>query len=383
MTIVVNAVSAKMGGAETYLRALVRELAAGPATDRFIFFVPPEQAPQGRDLPRHIEWRVTRSSHAGAVRRFWWDQVTLRRILRRERTDALYSTANFALLCSPVPQLLLARNALYFSPLYRSRYLPLRSRGFRLAFPLRTFLARVSLARASALMTPSHAHLEELRACGARLPRRCEVNPYGVNRPKGQAAAAPRNQTFRLLYPSLYAEHKNLSTLLDAVARLRQESQLDLELTTTADPAWGPAGETTTGPADLARARDPAVASRIRIVAPELVPEADALYAGCDAVVYPTLVESFGHPLLEAMARGLPVIASDIPVNRELGGSAPLYFQSLDAADLAEKILRVARDSELRARMSAAGRERARDFTWPAHVARLRSLLAEIAAERA
>lgn len=386
MTVIVNAVAAKMGGAATYIRELARELAGAPFAGRFIFYVPPERADPEFPLPSHIEWRVTSVGHAGALRRLWWDQVTLRGLLRRELAGVLYSTANFSLFFCPVPQILLVRNSLYFSSVYRTQILPQKPWRFRLSFWLRTKLVRWSLRQADAVMVPSQTLLEEMQACGAVLPGRVEVNPYGTRlEARGSPAreeTASAARPFRLLYPSLYTEHKNLSTVLDALKRLREQNHLEVEFITTADPASAPARQCVTAAADRARARHPVIAASIRFVPPGSPGEAAALYRDCDAVVYPTLVESFGHPLVEALACGLPVIASDISINRELGGSAPLYFQPLDAADLADKILRLARDPELRARLGAAGREQARAYTWPAHVARLRALLAETAGDK-
>ncbi|MGH9812048.1 MAG: hypothetical protein ACRD4T_02830, partial [Candidatus Acidiferrales bacterium] len=121
MTVVVNAVSAKMGGAATYLRELVRELAGRPPAHRFIFYVPPEQASLAAGLPGNIEWRVTAVGHAGALRRLWWDQVTLRSHLSRERADVLFSFSDFGQLRCPVPQLLFLQNSTHFSDLFRAQ----------------------------------------------------------------------------------------------------------------------------------------------------------------------------------------------------------------------------------------------------------------------
>ncbi|MFQ5694617.1 MAG: glycosyltransferase, partial [Terriglobia bacterium] len=240
MTVVVNAVAAKMGGAATYLRALVRELAAAPEAGRFVVYVPPEQAELGRGAPPHIEWRVSAAGHAGALRRFWWDQVTLRRLVRRERADVLYSTANFALLFCPVPQVLLVRQALYFSPLYASVVLRRKSRRFRLAHWLRRQLVQLSIRHATTVLAPSRSLQDQMRAAGASWRARVEVLPYGAqafNHSRANPGTAPKHERpLRLLLADLYAEHKNLGTVLDAMNRVRERNGLAVQLTTTADP---------------------------------------------------------------------------------------------------------------------------------------------------
>jgi glycosyltransferase involved in cell wall biosynthesis len=61
-------------------------------------------------------------------------------------------------------------------------------------------------------------------------------------------------------------------------------------------------------------------------------------YTHASALVYPSMIEGFGLPLVEAGRYGLPVIASDLPVFRETGGDHVRYFNILDSIDLAEKI---------------------------------------------
>ncbi len=82
------------------------------------------------------------------------------------------------------------------------------------------------------------------------------------------------------------------------------------------------------------------------------------------AMAFPTLAEGFGLPILEAMAEGLPVIASDLPVLREVGGDAALWFDPLDLHSIAEALRTVAVRPEVLPGMAAAGIEQARQFSW-------------------
>lgn len=379
MTVVVNGVSAKVGGGAIYIRELARELAERGVRDRFIFFVPPEHADQQATLPPNIEWRVTSIGHAGVVQRLWWDQVALPAILKREGADVLFSVANFGPLFCPVPQVLLIQNHLYSSLLYRSRFLPRKPWRFRLAFALRSWLQRLSVRRATVVMTPSRAQLEELLATGFAPRGPVRINHFGtrISARRERPAEEPR-RPFRLLYPTFYYEHKNLGTLLEAVKRLRQGYGLEVELLTTADPNSALAQGAATASADRELARDPVLASCVRFIESRSPEKMAELYASSDLFVYPTLVESFGLPLIEAMACGLPVVASDIPINRELAGAAPLYFQPFDVVELTDRIAQVVREPALRDSMSRASLEQSRSYTWSAHVDRLLKILEEV-----
>jgi glycosyltransferase involved in cell wall biosynthesis len=92
--------------------------------------------------------------------------------------------------------------------------------------------------------------------------------------------------------------------------------------------------------------------------------ELDALMRGADALVFPSLYEGFGLVVVEAMARGCPVVCSNATALPETGGDAARYFDPLDVDDMAEAIRTVVTDPEVRDDLSRRGRERAATFTW-------------------
>lgn len=96
------------------------------------------------------------------------------------------------------------------------------------------------------------------------------------------------------------------------------------------------------------------------------LPDADipGLLRAATVLVFPSHLEGFGLPLLEGMAAGVPVLASDIPPFVEVGGSAPQYFDPNSSATLADALRRILRSSDLRLEMSALGQAQSRLFTW-------------------
>jgi glycosyltransferase involved in cell wall biosynthesis len=132
-----------------------------------------------------------------------------------------------------------------------------------------------------------------------------------------------------------------------------------------------------------ARARDRGLDAELIMVGdgPSRVDDAElaALYAGALAVVQASYLEGFGLPPLEAAAHGTPAVVSDLPCFAETLGDAALRVPPGDADALADALLRIAGDDALRARLGAAARDRAAQYTWERAAVALHALLAEAA----
>lgn len=87
-------------------------------------------------------------------------------------------------------------------------------------------------------------------------------------------------------------------------------------------------------------------------------------YMGAEALIFPSLYEGFGIPVVEAMRCGCPVITSAVSSLPEVGGDAALYCDPQEPESFAVAMRRVAEDRKLRAEMTARGRERAERFSW-------------------
>ncbi|HEY5752531.1 MAG TPA: glycosyltransferase family 1 protein [Chthoniobacterales bacterium] len=102
--------------------------------------------------------------------------------------------------------------------------------------------------------------------------------------------------------------------------------------------------------------------------------ELAALYQSADALIFPSVYEGFGFPLLEAMAAGCAAISSDATSLREVGGDAALYFSPNDAAQAAAHLVEVCRDQGTRQSLIDAGRKRVLEFSWERHATQLREI---------
>lgn len=225
--------------------------------------------------------------------------------------------------------------------------------------PLRRWFYRRSARRATLVITISEFSKREIVAAYDIPPDRIVVTPLGVSdqfRPppeSARAAAAERDRPFLLHVGDLHAR-RNLGIVVRALARLRDVRPMLVLVGVDrglAEPLLAEAARL--GVAD-------AIDIRGRVPDAELV----TLYQRCRALVYPSRYEGFGFPLIEAMACGAPVIASNASAIPEVTGSAAVLLDPDDDAGFADAIGRVLADAVHAADLRARGLARAAQFTW-------------------
>jgi glycosyltransferase involved in cell wall biosynthesis len=106
------------------------------------------------------------------------------------------------------------------------------------------------------------------------------------------------------------------------------------------------------------------VADDVRFIGWVSSPDLEGLYGLASCFVFPSLYEGFGLPVLEAMARGVPVACSGRGALREVAGNAARIFDPESPRSIAEAVEELLRDTALIADLRTAGLERARKFTW-------------------
>ncbi|HEY6066473.1 MAG TPA: glycosyltransferase family 1 protein [Thermoanaerobaculia bacterium] len=243
-------------------------------------------------------------------------------------------------------------------------------------------LWETTVDRASRFLCVSETTARDLASRYPETRGRVAVARNGVDReftPLFDPAAAERTRRRfsggrrYILYLGTLEPRKNVETLVAACERLwaRRRARPDLVL------AGGPGWKSSTLRHRIARSP-----YRDKIHVPGYTPRAVAveLYRAADAFAYPSLAEGFGLPVAEAMACGVPVVASDIEALREVGGDAVTFVPPGDAAAFAVEIERALEDERTRDAMREAGPRRAALFTWEDAASRTATVLAEAAA---
>ncbi len=272
---------------------------------------------------------------------------------RRARVELLHSMANFAPAWGPFRRVVTVHDLQYQAV---PDLLPWAVR--------KTTHGMVSMAahRAHRIIAVSAAGKEEIVA-GLGVPReRVDVVPNGVRLPPSTPATSGVRERYRLgerrvvLSVATNLPHKNLPVLIEAL--------------TSIDPVNRPllvlAGHGTDDQPLRTQTAAAGVAEDVRLLGGLSTAELDSLYAVADCLVLPTLHEGFGLPVLEAMARSVPVLCSDIPALREVAASAALYFDPRAPTQIAARITQMIADVGLAEQMRELGLRRAADFSWRA-----------------
>jgi glycosyltransferase involved in cell wall biosynthesis len=378
MHLFINSLAASAGGGLTYIRNVIPQFAL--RTDlRVTAALSPGLRSEFGSFS-NIEFPQL---EIPASTRFWYEQRALPEIIRRSGASVLLSAGNFALRKSPVPQILLSRNSLYIS---RDFFLDLRSRReYRMWLDthVRAFLAKRSISWADATVAPSQAFAKDLEKWTgepvAAIHHGFDREEFSRDRrplpAQVQAQIDALDGCLKILFVSHYNYYRNFETLIRALPVLRNRlggRSVRLLLTCRLATGMNPG---TYRPGAAARlVKELGVSDMVVELGAIPYQQLHQLYARADIYVTPAYTETFAHPVVEAMASGVPVAASDLPVHREICGDAAIYFERFRPEGLADCIFQIANGMEIRKKMVAAGLTRASDFSWKLHVEQIMEL---------
>jgi glycosyltransferase involved in cell wall biosynthesis len=371
MKFVVQALGLTGGGGKELAISLFSRLTSYKR-HRFIFLVPdqPEYRCLGGSNSKVIVWQKP----AGLWARDFQLNHTLNAVCAKWRCDALLCMANFAPRRPACNTVLLLQNAyLAYREPAAERHLTMRER-LTVAYGRRAYRRlspRVSVVAQTEVMK------ERLLASYGFGPRRVEVIPNSCSLPKSSAPrqAPGPSRPFVFLCLGWYYVHKNLEILPDVLRRIRTYTSRPVECRITISPDQHPRARKF-----LRQLGREAMRNHIVNIGPLGRSELAGVYGSADALLLPTLLESFSRTYLEAMHFGLPILTSDRDFARYICQDAALYFDPLDADSVARSMARMIEDAELRASLAQNGKRLiSQSPTWDEIAAQFVSVLEEAA----
>lgn len=329
------------GGMETYTRELYRQLGTMDTGLDFVALASKE----GAELD--LSWfpgEVIRSRISGENRFVWafGELVASSWFAQRRQADLLHAPATLGPMWTSMPTVITVHDMLYWShpelmstPLYTRPVMWMEKRG---------------TANASRVITVSDVSADEIvKYLG--FPRdRLYVVPEAAHAVRRVERSGQENL---VLASGQRRPHKNWDSLIRALALVEEDVRPRLVIT-------GARGEDPLAPVVAETGMQQWVELRGWVSDDELA----VLRSRARAMAFPTVAEGFGLPVLEAMAAGLPVMASDLPVLREVGGDAALWFDPYDLESIARALRTVATRPEILPGLVSAGLEQAGRFSW-------------------
>jgi glycosyltransferase involved in cell wall biosynthesis len=349
-------VPGETGGMEIAARELVPALvAAAPPGMSFTAFINREASAAGvGDLREQLPVVTV---PVRARRRVQWvlgEQTLLPLMAARAKIDLVHSLASTAPLWGRFRRVVTVHDLIYAR--YPAAHAGLREKGMRVLVP-------AAARRSHRVIVDSLSTRDDLIELLGLAAERIDVVPLGLGAPRRAEPLGETDVRARLrldgrrvvLSLSAKRPHKNLLALIGALAQIPVSER----------PALVLAGYPTEHEAQLReRAHTLGLDDDVRFPGWLSDAEVEGLWAIADAFVFPSLYEGFGLPVLEAMARDVPVACSNASSLPEVAGDAALLFDPHDEAAITVVLARLLADRELADRLRAAGRERVREFTW-------------------
>ena len=361
----INTVGMVRGGGATHRDAFVLALMeARPDWDVLLYV-----STSGPKL--EVAGTRSESVNRSSWRRVGWDSLTVGRRAGAAGADVLLCMANYGPICSPVPSVLYQANSKYFDRTW-VRHM---SRTERAAAFFRRELAFMQMRHSAVVVVPSEAMSDYLRDWRGFPPHvSVEVVPHGIdlNRFPFHPRPTPKSGPARIVTLGDEYPHKDHGLLIEMMGELRRRNvnvRLDLTLSDVDSSRYV---------AELReRIRASGLNKRVRLVGPV---DAALFLADADVMVMPSATESFGFPILEAMASGVPIVASSIPSTMELLGELGSYFPVGDAVAAAERVVSMleADPTEERLRLTSA-REIANRYGWSVNAECVAQLIESVA----
>lgn len=303
----------------------------------------------------HPDLRVVGTSWPTERRlaRIAWEQVVWPWRARRDRLALLHSMAFAMPRLAPCPTVVTIYDLSFVH--YPDRF-PAAQRRYLMAE------TAYSCRHARRLVAISESGRQDIHRQFGVPPERIDVVTPGVTAdyrplPPAEVDAFRRRQSLDrpfFLHVGTLQPRKNIPVLLDALARLGRP---DAWLVLVGGKGW-------LYDEIFERVRELGLAERVRFAGYVDDAELPLWYNAAAALVFPSLYEGFGLPIVEALACGAPVIAADTSSLPEAGGTAALYFDPHDADALAAQLAAVLNDEALRRRLREAGPAQAARFSW-------------------
>jgi glycosyltransferase involved in cell wall biosynthesis len=358
--VLIHALSLGLGGGRSYIRNVLRELARDPRGMEFAVLAAEEQlGPEERfGIPLAAARLPSGPASLQGLTRVAYEEIVLP--ARARVFDLLYCVADLSPAVAWTPTVVSLRNLniydrrFYDNPRTRTLYR----------------LVRLGVRRCRRVICPTRAAAQQIGLAVGVAPERIAVVPHGIDAAAFAPGTGPAPERRYAFLPAAIERQKNIAVAIEALSLLR-DPELELWI----------AGSGHTDPGHAAELRRMAASAglgeRVRFLGAVPYPEMLGYYRRAEFLILPSLMESFGHPLLEAMLAETPIVAAEIASFREVAEGAALFFAPREPRDLVRCIQKLRSDRAGALARVARGREIAAQYSWRRSVDALSAVLRE------
>jgi glycosyltransferase involved in cell wall biosynthesis len=361
--ILVHCLGASLGGAIRHLTNFIPMLSACSEKNQYVFLVRDSfsEIYVGENI---LYKKIPDKQAASWFSRLYYDIVVLPRMLGREGYTAIVSLTNFGPIWSPIPHVFFQRNAVY----YCDYYLKIVNRRLKLESMARRFLAIQSMNRADLVVTPSNAMAAMIKdKCPSVRQKEFYTLYHGFSKETLKACTLDESilnviNTTRqkIFYPTHPAVHKGFEILFKLLFEYKKRNKHFVLITTINEEDW---------PSGIRKYRDIVqklgLQDEVKFIGRVHQSQMGYIYEHVDCMVYPSLCESFGFSMIEAMGYGLPILAANTDINREICDNAAIYYEPENYREGAEKLaLLMGENVRSELENNAKRRVLSRDWGW-------------------
>lgn len=361
--LLINAIHSKSGGGVTYLRNILPLLCADPRLNVHVCL-------SKKQLPMFEAWIGDATLKIVEINDSLWkvlffEQFSMPRLAQKIQADVTFSPANYGPLLARRTVVLL-RNALSVAFVER--------RLLKMLYWLLLYFGTLSSALTArrVIGVSEYAKRSTIGRFFDWPKGKYQTIPHGISREFEVDNTVERDRMTLLLVSDIYVQ-KNLHTFFEALPRLRdQYPELKIQIAgASVDLGYKIRLEE--------RLLDLNLTDNVEFMGNLDIQTLKTLYQRAALFVFPSTVETFGNPLVEAMACGAPVASSNTAAMPEVAGDAAEYFNPHDADDIARVIGQLLDDNERREELSRLGIERAKMYSWDETARKTADVLIEAA----
>lgn len=357
--ILINAITIKMGGGMVVLLNLIHQMSVLNANIQWIVLV-----------DSSIHQKLSVNSNVTLMSFSWlkksplhflgWHEWLLPSLISRLKIDLFFSKTNtLPLRKLACPTLLLIHNAGHFSKVFNQLFLKNKGLLHFCIWWMKSLRVIMSVKKATVITVQTQALADAISLRCKRPLEKIMTIPHGPGLAKGEMAIRKwrSSKPWRIGYITMLGIQKNFETLFLALKKLKESGQ-DFTLVLTLnvnDPTYASVK------AWLVKYNLEGFIENHGELNHDKVRD---LYQSLDVFVYPSLCESFGFTLVEAMYYGLPIIAAETTSNVEILGEKGLFFKVTDSDGLAKHFIELKDNAELYTELSKHSLQRSQLFTW-------------------